>query len=101
MFAPSGLCNDENIAGVPKGYYTNKIRVREALAIAVAMGANSVRLMSCGVSLANQYAVEPRLGSFGSLQWDIHDYVIHAAGEYGLRVVMPLTDNYQYCECDH
>lgn len=28
------------------------------------------------------------------LQWDIYDYVIYAAGQYGLRVILPLTDNY-------
>lgn len=34
-----------------------------------------------------------------SLTWsiagrDIHDYVIYAAGQYGLRVILPLTDDY-------
>lgn len=28
-----------------------------------------------------------------SSQWDIRDYVIYAAGQYGLRIVLPLTDN--------
>lgn len=35
------LCNDENIGIVNS--YTDKSRIREALAIAVAMGANTVR----------------------------------------------------------
>jgi hypothetical protein len=29
-----------------------------------------------------------------STQWDIYDYVIYAAGQYGLRVILPLTDDY-------
>jgi hypothetical protein len=29
-------------------------------------------------------------------QWEIHDYVIYAAGQYGLRVILPLTDNYDF-----
>lgn len=29
-------------------------------------------------------------------QWDVYDYVIYAAGQYGLRVILPLTDDYDY-----
>jgi len=58
------------------------------------MGANTVRLGSCGTSVGYQYALEPSLGSYGN--WDIHDYVIYAAGQYGLRVILPLTDDYNY-----
>ena len=36
----SWLCNDENVA--PVNGYTDKGRIREALAISVAMGANTV-----------------------------------------------------------
>lgn len=41
-------------------------RVREALAIAVAMGANTVRLMSCGVSVGsnNPYNLELSNGNW-------------------------------------
>ncbi|GAA5820856.1 hypothetical protein JCM3770_007270 [Rhodotorula araucariae] len=90
------LCQDENVA--PKGYYTDKGRVREALAIAVAMGANTVRLISCGVSVGsnNPYSLEPSSGVWPDVAWDIHDYVIYAAREYGLRVILPLSDNYDY-----
>ncbi|GAA5932528.1 hypothetical protein JCM10213_005341 [Rhodosporidiobolus nylandii] len=61
------LCSDENVP--PVGAPPTKTRVREALAIAVAMGANTL---------------------------DIRDYVLYAAREYGLRVILPLTDNYDY-----
>lgn len=87
------LCQDENGQG-PVGAPTTKERVREALAIAVAMGANTIRALSCGISVGNQYSIEPTLGQFGN--WDIHDYVIYAAGQYGLRVIMTLVDNYDY-----
>lgn len=43
-----GLCNDENVQ--PNNFYTDKGRVREGLAIAVAMGANTVspsRILNC------------------------------------------------------
>ncbi|GEM11162.1 (1-4)-beta-mannan endohydrolase [Rhodotorula toruloides] len=74
------------------------LRVREALAIAVAMGANTVRLMSCGVSVGsnNPYNLELSNGNWQDVAWDIRDCVIYAAGQYGLRVVLPLTDNYNY-----
>jgi len=74
-------------------------RVREALAIAVAMGANTVRLTSCGVSVGGANSIEPTLGNYGN--WDTHDYVIWAAGQYGLRVILPLTDNYSFWKYSH
>ncbi|KAK4050721.1 hypothetical protein OIO90_004943 [Microbotryomycetes sp. JL221] len=61
------LCNNEDV--LPKGQKTSHQRVREAMAIAVAGGANT---------------------------WDQPDYVLYAAREYGLRVILPLTDNYNY-----
>ncbi|GAA6005823.1 uncharacterized protein JCM10292_004650 [Rhodotorula paludigena] len=90
------LCQDENVS--PFGYYTDKGRVREALAIAVAMGANTVRLHTCGVSIGanNPYNLEPSNNVWPDVAWDIHDYVIYAAGQYGLRVIMPLSDNYDF-----
>ncbi|SCV72577.1 BQ2448_4114 [Microbotryum intermedium] len=91
------LCNDENLSCLPKGYYTDKSRIREALAAAVAMGANTIRLNSCGISTGFPQAVQPTLHTYGTdEQLDIHDYVIYAAGEYGLKVILPLTDNYDY-----
>ncbi|SCZ98387.1 BZ3500_MvSof-1268-A1-R1_Chr3-2g06336 [Microbotryum saponariae] len=86
------LCNDENVG--TKGYPTDKGRIREALAIAVAMGANSIRLTTCGVSVGSRYLLEPTRGRFDSSAWDIHDYAIFAAGRYGLRVVLPLVDKF-------
>ncbi|KAK4701131.1 mannan endo-1,4-beta-mannosidase, partial [Phenoliferia sp. Uapishka_3] len=91
------LCNDENVSVSPNNYYTDKGRIREALAIAVAMGANTIRVLSCGSSVASQYSIEPARSNFAAAnaaQWDTHDYVIFAAREYGLRVIITLTDDY-------
>ncbi|SCV72576.1 BQ2448_4113 [Microbotryum intermedium] len=91
------LCNDENIAGRPEGYPSDKARVREALAAAVAMGANTVRIGSCGTSLGFHEAIQPDLHNYaGEDGMDIHDYAIWAAGQYGLKVILTLTDNYDY-----
>lgn len=79
----------------PVGTFTSKTRIREALAIAVAMGSTTIRLISCGTSVNYAYAIEPKLGSFNQQALQQLDYVLYAAREYGLRVILPLTDNYQ------
>ncbi|BGP27825.1 hypothetical protein JCM10295v2_006803 [Rhodotorula toruloides] len=93
------LCQGQDYG--PLGSYTDKSMVREALAIAVAMGANTIRALSCGISTGtynnlNPYNLEPAFNSFDSAAWDIRDYVLYAAREYGLRVILTLTDNYAY-----
>ncbi|GAA5982721.1 hypothetical protein JCM11641_007767 [Rhodosporidiobolus odoratus] len=90
------LCSDEN--SVPWAAPPDKGRVREALAIAVAMGANTIRIHTCGISVGpnNPYNLEPSKGVYNSTLWDIRDYVLYAAREYGLRVILPLTDNWDY-----
>ncbi|GAA6024642.1 hypothetical protein JCM10207_003909 [Rhodosporidiobolus poonsookiae] len=89
------LCSDENVNG---GAPPDKARVREAMAIAVAMGANTIRAHTCGVTVGpnNAYNLEPANGVWNDGLWDIRDYVLYAAREYGLRVILPLTDNYDY-----
>ncbi|GAA5871921.1 hypothetical protein JCM16303_000915 [Sporobolomyces ruberrimus] len=88
------LCEDENVE--PKGSWTSKTRIREALAIAVSMGANTIRALSCASSVGNSsvYHLKPTLDTWNEEAWDVRDYVIHAASEYGLRVVLTLSGNY-------
>ncbi|GEM11152.1 glycoside hydrolase [Rhodotorula toruloides] len=86
------LCQGQDYG--PLGSYTDKSMVREALAIAI-------RALSCGISTGtynnlNPYNLEPAFNSFDSAAWDIRDYVLYAAREYGLRVILTLTDNYAY-----
>ncbi|KDE08703.1 hypothetical protein MVLG_01159 [Microbotryum lychnidis-dioicae p1A1 Lamole] len=93
------LCNDENVLGVKPGTPTQKRRIREALAAAVAMGANTVRVGSCGISLGYADALQPdqhHRAAPRSPAMDIHDYAIYAAGRYGLKIILPLMDNYDY-----
>ncbi|BGP37278.1 hypothetical protein JCM10449v2_001183 [Rhodotorula kratochvilovae] len=90
------LCQDENNG--PVGSPPDKGRVREALAMAVAMGATTIRVHSCSISVGpnNPYNLEPRAGYFNDSAWDARDYALFAAREYGLRVILPLTDNWDY-----
>ena len=55
---------DENYG--PIGSYTDKGRIREALAAAVAMGATTIRSHSCGISVGpnNPYQLEPSWNNF-------------------------------------
>ncbi|GAA5958348.1 hypothetical protein JCM3765_004803 [Sporobolomyces pararoseus] len=87
------LAEDEN---VNNGSWTSKPRIREALAIAVGMGANTVRALSLASSVGNstQFHLKPTLDTWNEKAWDVRDYAIYAAREYGLRVVLTLSGNY-------
>lgn len=83
---------DENV-GIA---WPSKQRVREALAIAVAMGANTVRAHTLGISLGNPLSVSPVLGQYNETAFQVVDYALYAARQYGLRVIMTMTDVFGY-----
>ncbi|BGP47000.1 hypothetical protein JCM10450v2_002852 [Rhodotorula kratochvilovae] len=88
---------DENVDPSPS--YPGKGRVLEAMAIASAMGATTIRATSLGVSFGTALSVENALGHFkpdGDPAWDAIDFALLAARSYGLRLVIPLTDQYDY-----
>ncbi|GAA5950817.1 hypothetical protein JCM21900_002027 [Sporobolomyces salmonicolor] len=88
---------DENVDPSPS--YPSKSRVLEAMAIASAMGATTIRSTSLGVSFGNALSVENALRTFksnGSAAWDAIDFAVYAARSYGMRLVLPLTDQYDY-----
>ncbi|GAA5820818.1 hypothetical protein JCM3770_000352 [Rhodotorula araucariae] len=88
---------DENVQPAPS--YPSKGRVLEAMAIASAMGATTVRSTSLGVSFGNALSVENALGRFkpgNDPAWDAIDFALVAARSYNLRLVIPLTDQYDY-----
>ncbi|GAA5973883.1 hypothetical protein JCM11641_001199 [Rhodosporidiobolus odoratus] len=90
------LCSDENVA--PLGAPPDKGRIREALAIAVAMGANTIRTLTCGISVGpgTPYNYEQTYRKFNQDAFEIRDYVLYAAREYGLRVIMTMVDQHAY-----
>ncbi|GAA5976429.1 hypothetical protein JCM5350_001687 [Sporobolomyces pararoseus] len=85
---------DENV--YPSPSYPDKGRIREAMAATVAMGGNTIRSHTLGVSTGNKYSVWPKAYQTNDKAFDTIDYAIFAARNYGLRLLIPLTDNYAY-----
>ncbi|EJU02007.1 glycoside hydrolase [Dacryopinax primogenitus] len=76
--------------------YPSRQRVLEVLATAYAMGANTVRSTTLGVSVGCDLCVWPRLGVINGQALQVVDFAVWAARLYGLRLVIPLVDNYEY-----
>ncbi|KAH9473518.1 hypothetical protein MJO28_000652 [Puccinia striiformis f. sp. tritici] len=76
--------------------YPSRRRVREAFGIAAAMGANTVRSISLGVSVGHALSVWPVKGETNEDAFESIDYAIGTARQYGIRLIIPLTDNYRF-----
>lgn len=76
--------------------YPSRSRVREAFAAAAAMGANTVRSISLGVSVGHPLSVWPVKGETNEDAFQAIDYAIGTARQYGIRLIIPLTDNYRF-----
>jgi hypothetical protein len=92
---------DENVGGVdpadpPTVDYPTYFRIRDGLTTARRMGATVVRAHTLGVSTGNPRSLEPALGQFNPAAFDRIDYAVAEAHRQGLRLVIPLTDNWQY-----
>lgn len=66
------------------------------MATAAAMGATSIRSTTLGVSVGHPLTVNPSLGIFNEEALARIDYAVWAAGTYGLRLIIPLCDSYDY-----
>jgi len=93
---------DENVtppAGAPyyapsKASYPTKGRITEAMAIVKAMGGTAVRAHTLGVSTGNPLSVMPTLGAVNEAAFETIDWAVYQARAYGLRLMIPLTDNW-------
>ncbi|KAI0030945.1 glycoside hydrolase [Vararia minispora EC-137] len=85
---------DENV--IPDPSYPSRTRVLEAFADVVAMGGNAVRGHTLGISVGNPLSVEPSLDVFNHDAYEAIDFAVTAARIYGLKLVLPLIDNYNY-----
>ncbi|MHB1173211.1 MAG: cellulase family glycosylhydrolase, partial [Lacisediminihabitans sp.] len=84
---------DENVGGVA---YPTQYRVNDALATAREMGATVVRSHTLGTSVGCTLCIEPTLGTFNETALEKVDYAIKTAGENGIRLILPLVDNWHY-----
>ncbi|GAA5988757.1 hypothetical protein JCM11641_006529 [Rhodosporidiobolus odoratus] len=88
---------DENVD--PNPSYPAKGRILEVMAIASAMGATTIRSQTLGISVGTGLSVENALNTFkanDSAAWDAIDFAVFAARSYNLRLILPLTDQYDY-----
>ncbi len=60
------------------------------------MGGTVVRAHTLGFSTGCPKCIEPTLGNFNEQALQKVDYAIKSAGDNGIRLILPLTDNYNY-----
>jgi len=77
-------------------YYTSPFRVNDGFDTAREMGITVVRSHSLGISTGCSNCFEPSRGVFNETALAHDDYVIKAARDHGIRLIIPLTDNWHY-----
>jgi hypothetical protein len=78
--------------------YPSQFRVDDGLDAAKEMGATVVRSHDLGISVGCSNCIEPSLGVFNETALAHVDYVIKAARDRGIRLIIPLTDNWHFAE---
>ncbi len=58
-----------------------------------AMGGTSIRSHTLGVSTGNPLSLMPALGRINPQAFETIDWAVYQARQYGLRLLVPLTDN--------
>ncbi|MHA7284104.1 carbohydrate binding domain-containing protein [Arthrobacter sp. TMS2-4] len=92
---------DENVGGVD---YPTYFRIKNALDTASEMGVNVVRshmMTSTGQNDANPLAIMPALGEYNEEAFKTVDFAIAYAGSLGIRLILPLTDEWSYYHGGH
>ncbi|WP_433379535.1 cellulase family glycosylhydrolase [Actinoplanes sp. CA-142083] len=89
---------DENVGGVD---YPTYFRIRDALDTAKAMGMTVVRSHMLVSSGSPKTLLPSKEAGYNDDAFDTIDYAIAYAGKLGLRLVLPLTDNWAYYHGGH
>lgn len=84
---------DENV-GIA---FPSKDRVLGAMATVSAMRGTVIRGHTLGVSVGLPLSLEPKLDVFHDDAYEAVDFAILAARVYGLKLMIPLTDNVRLC----
>ena len=89
------LCQDR-VGG--KIVYPTRFRIDDALDTAREMGENVVSVETFAESTGNPLSLEPALGQFNEDAFEVRDYVLKAAADRGMRLIIPLVDNWYYSQ---
>lgn len=84
---------DENVNGVD---YPTSFRIENALDTAMEMGANVIRSHTLAASVGAEKSLQPSLGYFNEEAFRKVDFVLNELAKRGLRVIIPLVDNWNY-----
>jgi hypothetical protein len=85
-----GLESENNRILQPSQY-----RVEDAIETADEMGATLIRTFGA-MSVGCNVCIKPSLDNFNESGFEALDYAVKVAGEKGIKLVLPLVDNYQY-----
>lgn len=66
------------------------------MSIASAMGANTIRAHTVGINYGTDRSTENALGQFSPRGFAAVDWAVFAAKSYGLRLIIPLAEQYDY-----
>lgn len=86
---------DENVPTNGTIDFPTSFRVDDALATAKEMGATVVRSHAIN-SFGCAKCIMPTLGTYNEAAWQKVDYAIKAAGDQGIRLILPIVDMYNY-----
>ncbi|QHC69224.1 carbohydrate binding domain-containing protein [Rathayibacter sp. VKM Ac-2801] len=92
---------DENVGGVD---YPTYFRIKDALDTAAQLGVTVVRshmMTSTSQDAADPLALMPRLGEYNEEAFRTIDFAVAYAGTLGIRLVLPLTDQWEYYHGGH
>ena len=77
-------------------FYPSPFEVEDALATAQAMGATVIRSHTLGISVGCSLCIETERGVFNQTALQHIDFAIRAAADHGLKLIIPLVDNWRY-----
>jgi mannan endo-1,4-beta-mannosidase len=84
---------DENVDGID---YPTFFRIRDGLMSAKLMNAGVVRAHTLGISVGDPKSLEPALDQFNPQAFATIDYAIAEAGRLGIKLSIPLIDEWNY-----
>lgn len=95
---------DENVLPAPgqpfyppfNASYPTKGRVTEIMATVAALGGTMIRAHTLGVSTGTPLSLWPAAGVVNEHAYAAIDWAVFQARAHGLRLLVPLTDNYDY-----